>query len=165
MTATLVKELYDPEDVASAPIMGSVQSLDTGNTFIGYGYAPKMKEYDSTGNVVMGVQFGTSGERAAYRSYRQTWIGKPTTAPSVYACHDGENTQVYMSWNGSTEHTAWSVMCGDEPRRMHGCKTTRSSGFETVCQITGKRNYVQVEPEGRNVSPIKSTIVKVDSQC
>lgn len=165
MKATLLNELADANDPLSAPVMGSVQSMDNGNIFVAYGYVPKMKEYDGDGNVAMTIQYGKEGDVSAYRSYRYKWVGKPKTQPDVYACHDGIDTQVYMSWNGSTEHTAWEIYSGNQPHTLRRRRNVASRGFETVTTVPGTAYFVQVEPRGVNVVSINSSVTRVQAEC
>ncbi|CAH0044785.1 unnamed protein product [Clonostachys solani] len=163
--ATLVQKFVDPEDGVIARSQANMQVLPNKNVFLGYGFSPKMKEFDSDGNVVMRVKFGEPYEVQMYRAFRFPWVGTPSAPPDVFACHSDNQTQVYMSWNGATEHQAWSVLAGDSPENLQSAGEARRTGFETMIAVPGQRPFVQAVAQGRSIEAGHSEVVAVSSQC
>lgn len=112
MTAKLVHEYYHP-DFYFAESQGSMQMLENGNAFVGWGNAPAWTEFDSNAVPVCDVQFGAlkwkedfgQGAVMSYRTYRQKWKGWPVEMPKV-AFKEG---LFYVSWNGATEVVTWTL--------------------------------------------------------
>jgi arylsulfotransferase ASST len=140
-TATLVREeLHTPP--LSAAFEGDVQALPDGNTFVGWGQQPYFTEFNPQGQMVFDGRF--VGNNSSYRAYRSTWIGTPSTVPSVSASTTGADTNVYVSWNGATQVTAWRVLAGVGAGALQAVTTASKTGFETQVTIPAQP-YVQVQ--------------------
>lgn len=165
--ATLNQELLDPQDTIYAASQGNVQLLPNDHVIMGYGSTPKIKEYDPTGSCLMTAQFGPGdGTVFSYRAYRLPWVGRPTTPPSVFACMGQSNqTLVYMSWNGATEHEEWVAFAGSTHQTLGLVGKAKKTGFETVMSFPGHSRYVYVEAHGRGISAGRSEVVSSDSHC
>ncbi|OTB00822.1 hypothetical protein M426DRAFT_266826 [Hypoxylon sp. CI-4A] len=168
MKATLDQALADPTDPVYAVSQGNVQQLDDGHVIMGYGATPKIREYDADGSVVMTAQFG-SGENQvfSYRSHRLPWVGRPATPPSAVACVDEatNQTSVYMSWNGATEHQSWKVFAGHSNSSLTIAATVKKTGFETVASIPGRASLFRVEAEGPGIVNTASAVVAAQIGC
>jgi hypothetical protein len=56
-----------------------------------------------------------------------------------------EVSDVYVSWNGSTETTAWQVLTGSSPCCLSvAVEYTPRTGFETKIKIKSTESYYQV---------------------
>jgi hypothetical protein len=134
---------------------------------MGYGSNPKIKEYNANGTCVMTAQFGEDSVVSSYRAYRHPWVGIPNTAPDVFSCADVSRnmTNVYMSWNGATEHQQWTVFGGVTRSSLPPVAVAGKTGFETVTSVKGSLNYVRVEAHGRGIETGFSKTVRVLTQC
>ena len=156
-TASLVKRFADPEHEIYVTAQGSFQILPQSpkSVFMGYGYTPRMAEFDyATGEVLSSWTFGAGqGKILSYRAFRSPWLGCPLTRPAVYADHDDTKggISVYSSWNGATEVTGWKLYTGQSASSVSPFAevTFRGSKFETWMGIlpsaANATKYVQVE--------------------
>ncbi|KAF9885572.1 hypothetical protein FE257_012778 [Aspergillus nanangensis] len=159
----VVRQLEDPADPIYATSQGSTQHLPNGHSVMGYGAIPKIKEYSANGSVVLTAQFGPDNVVASYRGYKFPWVGAPNTVPDVVACVDrkGNQTNVYMSWNGATEHQLWKVEGGLTRDNLRGVGEVRKTGFETVAKVKGGIEWVQAEAVGMGIENGVSRVVAV----
>lgn len=114
MTAELMQEYRHPGGYISES-QGSMQVLDGGNVFLGYGSAPAFTEFSPDGRVLCDVSFGalhwredgsfSPGAVMSYRAYKADWTGRPSENPKV-KFQDGT---FYVSWNGATEVRTWKL--------------------------------------------------------
>lgn len=135
---------------------------------MGYGSTPKIKEYDAGGRCVMTARFGDGdGTVFSYRAYKGPWVGRPKAPPAVHACAGPANeTAVYMSWNGATEHEQWNVFAaGPDNRTFTLVGSARRDGFETRTTIPGRPPYVYVEALGGHIEPRRSQVVAAEKSC
>jgi hypothetical protein len=127
---------------------GNVQTLANGDTFVGWGSAPRVTEFSPTGKIVFDATFSKGDD--SYRAYRFPWTGTPTTRPSVAAAkRGGDSVTLYASWNGATEVKAWSVVAGlnSENLKAIGVEVPKK-GFETTVQAKTDAPYFAVEAIG-----------------
>src|SRR6202012_2028353 len=90
--------------------LGSVQPLDKGHTFIGWGTSSYFTEYAPGGAVRFDGHL-TPGT-LSYRAFKETWTGTPTTVPRLSATRAGAGATLYASWNFATEVAGWVVLTG-----------------------------------------------------
>ncbi|GAB1213999.1 hypothetical protein ATERTT37_003155 [Aspergillus terreus] len=162
-----VRQLADPNDEIYSTSQGNLQHLPNGHSIMGYGSIPKIKEYSANGTCVLTAQFGPDDVVSSYRGYRFPWVGTPGTPPDVVACLDRvqNQTNVYMSWNGATEHRVWKVFGGAHRDALRPVAEARKTGFETLAVAKGALEFVQVEAQGMGISPGVSRVVSVERQC
>jgi hypothetical protein len=147
-TETLVAE-YEHPSALKAGSQGDVQSLPSGNLFIGWGAEPWFSEFSSSGQLLFDARMPPGDE--SYRTYRFPWTGTPTGSPSIAASASSSSgpVTVYASWNGATEIASWRVLGGPAaPTSAHPLTTVASgarSGFETAIATPGPEAYVQVQ--------------------
>ncbi|KAI0017067.1 ASST-domain-containing protein [Xylariomycetidae sp. FL0641] len=168
MTVRQDQLLLDDADPVYASSQGSLQVLPNGHSVMGYGSTSKIREYAPNGTAVMTAQFGPGDDNIfSYRAYRQPWIGRPKTAPAVFACgSDARNqTMVYMSWNGATEHREWKVFAGESEKNLELAALVSRKGFETTTKLPGRPQYVRVEARGDGIEAGVSDIVSSMSSC
>lgn len=142
-TATVLKNLIDENEIPAIynDAQGTFDPLSNGNTLLGYGQIPAIKEFGPLGNndVRMTIWYGihnNSGPGAqSYRIYRQEWVGTPTYDPVVVV----QSGVVYMSWNGATGITSWEVFSGDDKQEqdLKSVANVTSQGFETMFKLNG----------------------------
>jgi hypothetical protein len=141
MTATLVSEdLHSPALAAS--FEGNVQALPNGDSFLGWGQQPYFTEFDPHGNMVFDGRFVDAN--SSYRAYRSAWTGTPSTPPAVAATTSGSTTNVYVSWNGSTQVSWWRVLAGPSADALQQVQTAPKQAFESQIAIAAEP-YVEVQ--------------------
>ncbi|TVY91723.1 hypothetical protein LAWI1_G003312 [Lachnellula willkommii] len=144
--ATLLQNLFDPNEILYVETQGAFNSLPNGNTFMDYGQLPVMKEYGPDGDVRMTIQFGdvnsTESTAESYRGYRLEWDAVPTgTSPALVV----QNGILYMSWNGATNITSWAISTGSSADTLHKWKNVTSTGFETNATLANATGFVHVD--------------------
>jgi len=150
MTAELDKT-YFHDPLLQVSSQGNVQSLDNGNKFIGWGESQYFSEYQEAGNNVdhpaLALLYDAKMPKNnyTYRAYRYDWVGRPFYPPSIAAKTKGDRVAVYVSWNGSTETTAWKVFAGRDPDHLSKIKIADKTGFETEILITDQGPYFQAK--------------------
>ncbi|KAL0938209.1 uncharacterized protein CTRU02_207940 [Colletotrichum truncatum] len=165
--ASLKQEFIDPNDTIFAVSQGNMQVLNdgTGHVIVGYGSTPKIKEFNADGECVFTAQFGEDKLVQSYRNYRFPWVGKPYYPPKAFACGNGNQTEVYMSWNGATEHKKWAVFAGDDKNALSEKVAVEKSGFETKATFSGLAQFVKVEATGEDIPTGTSEVIEVVGKC
>ncbi|GAW17298.1 hypothetical protein ANO14919_067540 [Xylariales sp. No.14919] len=167
-TATLIRELTDPNDAVYAASQGNLQVLSNGHSIMGYGSTPRIKEYYPNGTVAMSVKFGPGNNNIfSYRAYRLPWVGRPNTLPKAVACKSqtSNQTEVYMSWNGATEYTSWRVYSGTSEYALSFATEVARTGFETSARLASAASYVRVDAFGSGITLGSSEVIMVQDQC
>ncbi len=140
--ATLARAVTHPAGLL-APFEGSVQLLDDGHLFVGWGGEPYSSEFDGQGRLVLDARFPTNDQ--SYRAFRSAWHAAPTTLPAVALEKDGVGGYaVYVSWNGATEVADWQVLSGASPASLAAVATVPRSGFETAITVHPTGSYLAV---------------------
>ncbi|KAA8624964.1 Arylsulfotran-2 multi-domain protein [Pyrenophora tritici-repentis] len=165
MTATLLQELVDPDDTIYSVSQGNMEVLPSGNSVLGYGSVPTLKEFDKDGNVVLSVSWGEALAVQSYRDYKAEWVGKPSAKPDVFACRAHNGTEVYMSWNGATEHKTWTVFGGAVNGSLSEVVSVEKTGFETKASVEKMLMFVKVEASGEAIDTGVSNVVSVSGMC
>lgn len=168
MTASLIRRLWDAEEVVYPVTQGSYQNLTNGHVLLGHGAVPKFEEYDDAGSVVMRARFGYDNIMSSYRTFRAVWSGKPTAKPSVYAClakYNGvEQLRVYASWNGATDVRSWDLYVGNEKDKLQKATTAVYNGFETEIRLQTSSKYALVNAVQSSGSA-QSEVVQIQGSC
>jgi hypothetical protein len=127
---------------------GSAQPLSNGDMLIDWANNPTVTEYDNSGQ---NVKMELSLSNWSYRGFRFRWVGEPTTPPSAAAQRSGSGTNVWASWNGSTEVAAWQVLAGPDASHLSpvGGRQTKT-WFETQMFVPG--HYATVAVRALNSS-------------
>jgi hypothetical protein len=123
--------------------LGSVQPLDNGHTFMGWGTSSYFTEYGPGGEVLFDGHL-TPGT-LSYRAFKETWTGTPTTVPSLSATRSGPGVTLYASWNFATEVAGWVVLSGHRADALNAVGVTKLAAFETVISVPHASAYVAVE--------------------
>jgi hypothetical protein len=159
---------HDPN--LSVASQGNVQSLPNGNKFVGWGQSAYYSEFTEPGNTVSApsdnllYDAAMPGNNYSYRAYRNAWIGKPLSDPSLAVVFGSNGIIAYASWNGTTETVQWALYAGKGPKKL--CKVVYEvkSGFETAIQLGNNLcgPYFQVKAlDARGKVIGKSKIVKL----
>ncbi|KAH8645744.1 ASST-domain-containing protein [Xylariales sp. PMI_506] len=141
-TVQLIQEYQHPAGLLSQS-QGSVQVLDNGNFFIGWGSNPSFTEHTPDGEAVMDVQFAPWRSSKTndhsldnYRAYKQDWDATPYWCPYITTTTIDGVTTAYVSWNGATGVKSWVIHGSDIITEL---KTDNKplaqfprSGFETA---------------------------------
>lgn len=140
-TTTLKKQLIDPTQPLFVSTQGANSPLSNGNTFLGYGQLPYMKEFTPSGDVAMTITFGDVADNSqSYRAYRIKWESVPAADPVAVV----ESGKVYMSWNGATNVTTWKIYEGTGEDDLVLESKIANSGFESSNGIWNSTAYVKV---------------------
>lgn len=136
MTAELVWQYRNTPDVY-ANFMGNAQYLPNGNYFIGWGgvSSPVITEVKQDGTKVFELRFDAGP--LTYRGYRFPWKGYPTWAPALVIETAGENTQLYMSWNGATEIAKYEIYGWNYGTPTALLAEATKNSFETSVDMSG----------------------------
>ncbi|KAH8657967.1 ASST-domain-containing protein [Xylariales sp. PMI_506] len=159
-TVQLIREYQHPASLVSQS-QGSVQILDNGNVFIGWGRAPSFTEHTPEGETVLDVQFSPWRSPAThdhgldnYRAFKQDWKATPYWPPDIAAETRKGLVTTYVSWNGATEVAAWVIYAAETPEELTSGGTVVAevprAGFETEVAL-GEFNhpngtYIRAEP-------------------
>jgi hypothetical protein len=138
MTAKLARQCTHPPILSGS--QGSMQLMANGNVFVGWGEAPHVSEFDSSGRLLFDAVLGHAYE--SYRAFRLPWSGNPAEAPAIAVSgHAGDRT-VYASWNGATEVDRWQLLAGESFEQMSPVASVPSGGFESVLHTTARGPYL-----------------------
>jgi hypothetical protein len=148
--ATLVREYLHHPPVLSAAL-GSVQALDGGGAFIGWGDSSYFTEYDPDGGVVLDARLAAGV--TSYRAFQDEWRGEPVHRPRIAVRRRRDRAaDVYASWNGATVHRRWRVLGGSRADALEELRSAAVTGFETRIAVRSAPRWVAVEalgPDGR----------------
>jgi hypothetical protein len=128
MTASLLRQ-YSHRGILAGS-QGSMQLLDNGNVFVGWGEVPRVSEFTRAGRLVFDAVLGRQYE--CYRAFRLPWSGRPAEAPALAMAGAGRGLTAYASWNGATEVSAWQLLAGSQASELQPVASTRSRGFESA---------------------------------
>jgi hypothetical protein len=129
----------------SANSQGSLQVLENGDAFIGWGSSPFFSEFSAAGQLLFDAHM--RGSYQSYRGSRFTWTGTPSEPPAVAVLPSraGGPVTVYASWNGDTRTVSWRVLAGPSAQQLASAGGATRTGFETAVTIPGPAAYVAVQ--------------------
>lgn len=155
MTASLVREYDHPPQIAAA-FEGGEQLLPNGDIFVGWGQQPYFTEFDSHGHATFDAHFTVP--TSSYRAYRLPWSAQPPTTPALGAANATDGTaQLWASWNGATDVTAWRLVGGANPLAMAPILTTSKRGFESFVGARNGNPWYRVQALGSNGQVMATT--------
>jgi hypothetical protein len=141
-TATMKAQYVHPGQSLLAGSQGSFQLLPAGDVVIGWGAEPYYTEMQHDGTMVLDGKFATG---TSYRAFKFDWSGRPTDKPAVAGARSSSGrATVYVSWNGSTETTAWRLLAGRSATSLAALREVRRSGFETVIAVPAGVSHAAV---------------------
>jgi hypothetical protein len=143
--ARLVTAFTHPNAPLLAASQGNAQTLESGNTVVGYGGVPAISEYAPGGALLLDASLPY--DMAFYRAFRFPWSGRPLSAPAVLAAlnNTGEETIVHASWNGATDVASWRVLAGRSTGSLTAQATISVSGFESSTTLPERYARVAVQ--------------------
>jgi hypothetical protein len=162
MTATLLRRAeHTPPLIAGS--QGNTQVLADGDWMVGWGQAPYLSEYDSSGSVLFDAHLPTTYE--SYRTLRQQWNGQPSSPPALAYLRSGSHATVFASWNGATTVASWRVLAGASTQSLSPLTSAPRSGFETAISLHSPprpHGYLAVQALSASgavlgVSPVRRT--------
>ncbi|MGI8714729.1 MAG: arylsulfotransferase family protein [Solirubrobacteraceae bacterium] len=149
--ATLVREyLHDPPVLSAA--LGSVQALDTGGAFLGWGDSSYFTEYDAHGAVVLDARLASGV--LSYRAFQDAWAGRPAQPPRIAVRRAGADAHVYVSWNGATVHRRWRLLGGLRGNELRELRSVPVRGFETAISVRSAPRWLAVEALDHDDQPL-----------
>jgi len=159
MTCTLERSVSHPGVLSVAE--GSVQLLDDGGMFVGFGAEPYFSRFSAQGELLVDGHFPK--DVTSYRAFVAEFATAPTDKPAV-AVGSGANGAhtVYVSWNGATEVVAWRAFAGATSSSLSAAGTAEWAEFETALTVESAGPYFQVaalDSAGRELG--RSDTVKV----
>jgi hypothetical protein len=145
-TDTVVSEYAHSSPSLLSGSQGSIQSLEDGNVFIGWGAEPYFSEFSASGQLLYDAHWHGSYE--SYRTSRFQWTGSPSEPPAIAAATTGGQVTVYASWNGDTRTASWRVLAGPSAQQLTPVASAARDGFETAIATPVAEAYVAVQALG-----------------
>ncbi|KAL3424072.1 secreted protein [Phlyctema vagabunda] len=142
MTAELVAEYINPNQIRAIS-QGSIQIMENGNVFMGYGNSGAFTEFAPNGTALCDTHMGPqasfgSGDIQSYRAFKYEWHGYPTTKPNSKLVY-GERVTYYVSWNGATEIARWVLQAAHSPaiddQEWEHLNSSMKVGFESSFEL------------------------------
>ncbi len=143
MQVTLGHQYTHPGKPLLAVAMGSAQLLPNGNMLAGWGTNAYFSEFTADGKLLIAGRM--TPDNASYRVFTYPWTGHPSGPPDVAARTSPDGATVYVSWNGATEATAWTVLAGKTASALTRAGTVRKLGFETAIRVPEGVPYFAVQ--------------------
>jgi hypothetical protein len=155
--ATLVGEYVRPVKTLS-DTQGNVQFLPGGHVFVGWGSEPYFSEFSRDGELLFDVSFPPEVE--SYRAFRFPWRGEPQTRPAVVAeSREGDEVEIYVSWNGATEVATWRVLAGPGSHELNPVGSFPRAGFESSATLQAEGPYFAVRAEDEAGQELATSLV------
>lgn len=137
---------YSHHPAINSSWLGSAQQQPNGDVLVGWGDIPVITEFSADGH---SVKMDLTLSSLSYRALRFPWVGEPTWPPAVAAELQSGGTQVWASWNGSTQVASWRVEAGATTSTVAPVTGPKpSTGFETALFLHHTYGYVAVEALG-----------------
>jgi len=143
-TDTVVAQYLHSAPLSSGS-QGSMQVLEGGNVFVGWGPEAFFTEYSAQGQLLFDAHM--HGAYQSYRAFRFAWAGEPHGAPAI-ATSAGLGkapVTVYASWNGDTQAASWQVLAGPSAQQLTPVAGAPRTGFETAIATPTAQHYVAVQ--------------------
>jgi hypothetical protein len=135
---------------------GNYQLLADGDSFVGWGEAPYITEFDAGGETLLDLRL--PAEVQSYRAYRVSWSGQPSSPPAIAVTGSAEGpSTVYASWNGATAVRYWQILGGQSPGSLRPLTTTARTGFETAVSVNGSYAWLAAEALGEEQQPLATS--------
>ena len=141
-TATLVQQVAHPDRLL-ASAMGSMEVVDDGGAFVGWGAVPRFSEFAPDGTLRFDA--GYPGGGFTYRALRRTWTGHPMHGPTLAVATVGGKRSAFVSWNGATAVTRWRLLVGESKGSLTRGAVVAKEAFETRFPLRSGHGWVQVE--------------------
>ena len=146
-TASLVSQLTYPGPGIVAESQGNIQELSNGDAFVDWGQAGEISEFTPANLLTFDMHLPAPAN--SYRAFREVWQAQPTTRPALAAIRAADGrTEVWASWDGVTDVTAWRVLAGDSRDQLRTVGTYPASGFETAISAPTSKPLFRVQALG-----------------
>ena len=159
-TATLRRELVTPSDLIYSGSQGSYSpTLHNGNQLVNYGQIAVLREYGPAtdgSDLRWQAQFGAPNDVFSYRCFKDHWHATPKTWDPSLVVEDG---RAYVSWNGATDVSEWSVYAGLNSSNLELVGCARKKSFETVFDVQPGATNLQVGAVRNGKEIRKSNVV------
>ncbi|MHB1883777.1 MAG: arylsulfotransferase family protein [Acidimicrobiales bacterium] len=142
MTATLQHAYTHPAPVLAGN-QGSVQLLDNGQVFVGWGNQPYFSQFLHDGSMILDGRLPDDDQ--SYRAFVYDFVATPTEMPALAlrSVTTGGHT-LYVSWNGATHVHSWEVLAGKTATGLTRVATAWRTGFETAITVLSDGPYFAV---------------------
>ncbi|KAJ5615189.1 hypothetical protein N7537_000303 [Penicillium hordei] len=128
-TATVLRKAAAPYDL-QAQSQGNTQLLSDDRIFVNWGSEGAFTEFDADNEVLYHAFIQTGS--VSYRGFLSNWTGTPKESPALVALKTASNlVELYVSWNGDTETSAWRFFYVDGKEKTQVGQVKRDS-FETA---------------------------------
>jgi hypothetical protein len=141
-TVRALREYHHLPPVLSQAL-GSVELLDHGDVFIGWGQSSYFTEWNARGEIVLDARL--AGDVVSYRAFQQRWRGMPTQPPKFVVQRTGRRATMYVSWNGATVHRRWRILGGPSAQSLAELRICDAEDFETVVELDPAPGWLRVE--------------------
>jgi hypothetical protein len=135
-TASLAQQVVHPEHLL-ASAMGSMEVLDGGGAFVGWGSVPRFSEFAPDGTLRFDAGYPAGG--FTYRALRRLWDGAPVTRPAFVV--DRARGAGFASWNGATAVAHWRLRAGPGGHALAAGKPVAKRSFETRLPLAQRRGW------------------------
>ncbi|KKK14755.1 hypothetical protein AOCH_005521 [Aspergillus ochraceoroseus] len=147
MTVKIRHEYWNSHHAVTPQTQGSLQLLDSGHVFVGYGLNAAWTEFTIDGKELCHVHFGPqssfgTGSLASYRIAKRSWTGYPRTTPD-FEIHGYEAA---VSWNGATEVTTWVLEGANAAVPTKNNEPSDHFEFLTALPKTGFETIISIPP-------------------
>ena len=122
--------------------LGSVQPLEDGTWFVGWGRSTAVTNYTNAGEVLFDGHLSPGS--SSYRAFLQEWSGTPTAPPDIAVVPSSSGATVYASWNGASELARWLVLGGASADQLAPLGQAMVAGFETAITVSPPTAYIAV---------------------
>jgi hypothetical protein len=140
-TATLAQEVVHPDRLL-ASAMGSMEVLDDGGAFVGWGSVPRFSEFTADGTLRFDA--GYPGGGFTYRALRRTWNARPADRPALVV--DRALRAGFASWNGATAVARWRLRAGAARTALEPAgKPVSLRSFETKLALPRGSRWAAVD--------------------
>ncbi len=130
-----------------AGTQGNATPLPSGGAFVNWGSRGGVSQIDPSNRVLFDAWLPRGWDN--YRAYRANWTGVPYARPEIVARAFGPSaTNVYASWNGSTEVAAWRVLAGATREPLSAVASTPWQDLETAIRVASTARYFAVQALG-----------------
>ncbi|KAJ5961316.1 uncharacterized protein N7479_008466 [Penicillium vulpinum] len=128
-TATVLRKTTAPYHL-QAESQGNAQLLSGDRIFVNWGSEGAVTEF-GVDNEILYHAFIQTGS-VSYRGFLGNWTAKPKESPALVALKTCSNiVELYVSWNGDTETSAWRFFYVDGKKKTRVGQVDRNS-FETA---------------------------------
>jgi hypothetical protein len=126
---------------------GNLQTLASGDRFVGFGSTPFFSQFTTKGRLVFDASLPIND--GSYRAFNYRWNATPSTRPVAAARRSSPTrVSVYASWNGATAVAHWQVLAGPSGRSLSPVGSAPDRGFETRIDVSSSASRFAVRALG-----------------